>query len=211
VEAIQASVHAHRLDELCVLLRLDGLSGTGAVLTELRGLPFVMRCKVSELLDVLGVHTRMPVPADPHFSFPESPLVRTLSDCASCPCGADGQRDRLVVATHPQGSKKQRMGTLRDGLISELLVTTLAQDVLSAADVVALSLPRGSFETARSDEDREHDPDRWCSQTAWDTKPGTCASHGDLSANLLPYARPSVPLLSQTRGKQTAEQRDGTL
>jgi hypothetical protein len=35
------------------------------------------------------------------------------------------------------------------------------------ADVVALYLHRGAFENALSDEDREQDPDRWCSHAAW--------------------------------------------
>jgi hypothetical protein len=37
----------------------------------------------------------------------------------------------------------------------------------TAADVVALYLHRGAFETVLSDEDQEQDSDRWCSYTAW--------------------------------------------
>ena len=37
----------------------------------------------------------------------------------------------------------------------------------TASDVVELYLHRGAFEPARSDEDREIDPDRWCSHSAW--------------------------------------------
>jgi hypothetical protein len=46
VEAIQSYLRAHHLEDPCALLRLDGLYGTGAVLADLLGLPFVMRCKV---------------------------------------------------------------------------------------------------------------------------------------------------------------------
>lgn len=35
------------------------------------------------------------------------------------------------------------------------------------ADVVDLYLHRGAFECVLSDEDQEHDPDRWCSHIAW--------------------------------------------
>jgi len=45
-----------------------------------------------------------------------------------------------VVATHPKGSKKQRIGIERDGLIDELCVTSLPHGALTAADVMALSL-----------------------------------------------------------------------
>jgi hypothetical protein len=86
--------------------------------------------------------------------------------------GADEQTYRLVVATHPKGPKKQRIGVERDGLIYELFLTQLPQEAFTAADVVALYLHRGSFETVLSDEDREQDPDRWgshaaCGQEAW--------------------------------------------
>lgn len=43
VDAIQSYLHAHHLEDPCALLRLDGLYGTGAVLADLLGLPFVMR------------------------------------------------------------------------------------------------------------------------------------------------------------------------
>jgi hypothetical protein len=43
----------------------------------------------------------------------------------------------------------------------------LPQGAFTAADVVALYLQRGAFETALSDEDQEQDPDRWCSHAAW--------------------------------------------
>ena len=42
----------------------------------------------------------------------------------------------------------------------------LPQAAFTAADVVALYLHRGAFETARADEDLEQDPDRWCSHSA---------------------------------------------
>ena len=166
VEAIQSYLQAHQLSEACVLLRLDGLYGTGAVLADLGALPFVMRCKEYGLLDLPVVQTRLHLPADQQFTLPESSLVRTLYDCPDVPVGANGQHYRLVVATHPKGSKKQRIGIERDGLIYELFLTKLPQRAFTASDVVALYLHRGSFETTLSDEDREQDPDRWCSHAA---------------------------------------------
>jgi len=59
------------------------------------------------------------------------------------------------------------VGVERDGIVYELFLTTLPQGAFTAADVVALYLHRGSFETALSDEDSEQDPDRWCSHAAW--------------------------------------------
>jgi hypothetical protein len=168
VEAIQSYLRAHQLEDPFALLRLDGLYGTGAVLADLLGLPFVMRCKLYDLLDLPIVQTRLHLPADQQFTLPESPLVRTLYDCPDVPVGAGGHQYRLVVATHPKGPKKQRIGIERDGLIYELFLTKLPQDAFTASDVVALYLHRGSFETTLSDEDREQDPDRWMEATLVD-------------------------------------------
>jgi len=106
VEAIQSYLRAHHLEDPCALLRLDGLYGTGAVLADLLGLPFVMRCKVYGLLDLPVVQTRLHLPADQPFTLPESPLVRMLYDFPDVPVGEDGQHYRLVVATHPKGPRK---------------------------------------------------------------------------------------------------------
>jgi hypothetical protein len=80
--------------------------------------------------------------------------------------GEDGQHYRLVVATHPKGPKKQKIGVERDGLIYELFLTKLPQEAFTTSDVVMLYLHRGSFETVLSDEDSEQEPDRWCSHAA---------------------------------------------
>lgn len=166
VEAIRAYVRAHQVEASCVLLRLDGLYGTGAVAADLPGLAFVMRGKDYRLLDEPAVQARLHLPADQHFSLPESSLVRTLYDCPHQALGAQGPYCRLVVATHPKGSTPQRIGVERDGLIYELFLTKLPQEGFTASDVVALYLHRGAFETTLSDEDTEQDPDRWCSHSA---------------------------------------------
>ncbi len=166
VEAIQSYLRAHQLKDSCALLRLDGLYGTGAVLADLLGMPFVLRSKAYGLLDLPVVQTRLHLPVDQQFTLPESSLVRTLYDCPDVPVGPNGQHYRLVVATHLKGPKKQKIGVERDGLIYELFLTKMPQEAFTASDVVALYLHRGSFETALSDEDSEQDPDRWCSHAA---------------------------------------------
>ncbi len=166
IEAIGSYLRAHQFPEERALLRLDGLYGTGAVLADLLGFAFVMRGKDYRLLDLPAVQMRLHLPADQQFSRPESSLVRTLYDCPGVMVGASGQCCRLVVATHPAGPTKKRIGVERDGLIYELFLTKLPQQAFTAADVVALYLHRGAFETTLSDEDSEQDPDRWCSQAA---------------------------------------------
>jgi hypothetical protein len=136
------------------------------VLADLAGLAYVMRGKDYQLLDRAEVQLRLSLPAAGPFSRPESALCRTLYDCPDVPLRPPGTCCRLVVATHPAGPTKSRVGVEREGVVYELFLTNLPQGAFTAADVVALYLHRGAFENALSDEDVEQDPDRWCSQTA---------------------------------------------
>lgn len=172
VAAIGLYSKAHDLPEERVLLRLDGQYGTGAVLADLAGFCYVMRGKDYTVLDRTEVQSRLRLPPDQQFSRPESDLVRALYDCPDVPVGPDGQRCRVVVATHPASQKKSRVGLTRSGLVYELFFTNLPQGAFTAADVVALYLHRGAFEPTLADEDQEQNPDRWCShapcgQEAW--------------------------------------------
>jgi hypothetical protein len=170
--AIRGYLEAHHLSPISALVRLDGQYGTGTVITDLAGFSFVMRGKDYTVLDRESVQSRLHLPADQQFSRPESELVRSLYDCPDVAVGPDGQRCRVVVATHPANAQKSRVGLTRSGLVYELFFTHLPQDAFTASDVVALYLHRGAFEPVLADEDQEQDPDRWCShapagQEAW--------------------------------------------
>jgi hypothetical protein len=162
---IRRSLSAHGLPQARALLRLDGLYGTGALIADLADFSFVMRGKDYTVLDHPQVQARLHLPADSHFSRPESALVRQLYDCPDVPVGKEGCRCRVVVATHPAASKKSRIGQTREGVVYELFFTRLPQDGFTASDVVALYLHRGAFEPVLCDEDEELDPDRWCSHS----------------------------------------------
>ncbi len=166
VTAIQSYRETHQHSEERVLLRLDGQYGTGAVLADLAGLPFVMRGKDYQMLKRAEVQARLKLPPDQHLTHPESGVVRALYDCPDLPLGPEGMRCRLVVATHPAGTAKSRIGVTRAGVVYELFLTKLPQSAFTASDVVALYLHRGAFENALADEDQEQDPDRWVSHTA---------------------------------------------
>ena len=167
VAAIHASLKAHHLDAARAVLRLDGQYGTGAVVADLAGLAYVMRGQDYHLLDRDEVQTRLHLPPDQQVTHPESGITRALYDCPLVPLGAAGQSCRVVVATHPAGEKKSRVGRTREGVVYELFLTALPQRAFTAADVVALYLHRGAFENALADEDQEQEPDRWCSHAAW--------------------------------------------
>lgn len=68
VPAIQSSLQAHHHPQEYALLRLDGQYGTGAVLTDLAGLPFVMRGRDYQLLKRAEVQARLKLPPDQHLT-----------------------------------------------------------------------------------------------------------------------------------------------
>jgi len=74
---------------------------------------------------------------------------------------------RLVIATHAGTSSDPAVGTLRDGIVYELFVSTLPSPAFTASDILELYLHRGSFETVLADEDKEQDANRWYSHTPW--------------------------------------------
>jgi len=165
LSAIGRYLAARQLPQERALLRLDGQYGTGAVLADLAGFSFVMRGKEYAVLDHPLVQARLHLPPDQLQRRPESSLVRSLYDCPDVPVGSAGVQCRVVVATHPAGKKKSRVGVTRSGVVYELFFTTLPQQAFTASDVVELYLHRGAFEPALADEDVEQDPDRWCSQS----------------------------------------------
>jgi hypothetical protein len=148
VTTIQSYPEAHHHPEERVLLRLDGHYGTGAVLADLAGLPFVMRGRDYQLLKRAEVQARLKLPPDQHLARAESGMVRALYDCPDLPLGPEGMRCRLIVATHQAGATKSRIGVTRAGVVDELFLTKLPQSAFTPSDVVALSLHRGAFENA---------------------------------------------------------------
>ncbi len=145
------------------LLRLDGQYGTGAVLADVADFAFVTRGKDYTVLDHSRVQARLHLPPDQVQQRPESQMVRSLYDCPEVPVGPEGVLCRVVVATHPAIKKKSPVGVTRAGMVYELFFTNLPQQGFTASDVVEVYLHRGAFEPALADEDREQDPDRWCS------------------------------------------------
>ena len=113
-------------------------------------------CQIRDdtVLDRPEVQSRLHLPADQQFSRAESSLVRQLYDCPDVAVGPEGVRCRVVVATHPAGVKKSRIGDTRKGIVYELFFTHLPQKSFIASDVVALYLHRGAFEPVLADEDQ---------------------------------------------------------
>jgi hypothetical protein len=167
LSAIGRYLTAQHLSQERALLRLDGQYGTGAVLSDVGGFAFVTRGKAYTLLVHPLVQARLHLPPDQFQQRPESQVVRSLYDCPAVPVGSEGVPCRVVVATHPESSKKSPVGVTREGVVYELFFTNLPQQGFTTSDVVEVYLHRGAFEPALADEDAEQEPDRWCSHSAW--------------------------------------------
>jgi hypothetical protein len=167
LSVIRCSLTVYQLEPSRTLLWLDGQYGTGAVLSDVAEVALVTRGKEYSVLDHPLLQARLHLPPDQFQQRPESQMVRSLDDCPQIPVGPDGAQCRVIVATHPAGKKKNPVGVTRAGVVYELFFTKLPQHAFTACDVVELYLHRGAFEPALSDEDREQDPDRWCSHSAW--------------------------------------------
>ena len=117
VTAIQRYREAHHHPAERVLLRLDGQYGTGAVLTDLAGLPFVMRGKTYHLLKQAEIQAQHPQPADHYLTHTEGGNTRALYDFPTVPVVPEGIVCRVVGATHPAGPKKSPVGVTRAGVV----------------------------------------------------------------------------------------------
>jgi hypothetical protein len=150
-----------------IILRLDGQYGDLAVIVDLlrSGLCFLTRGKDYGLLNLPAIQVRLALPPDAVSTHPETGTCRALFDCPAIPLPGTALTMRVIVATHPATEKAAPIGVTRDGGVYELFFTALPPSAFTPADVVALYLHRGAFETVLADEDREQDPDRWVSQT----------------------------------------------
>ena len=164
--AIRRYATMHSVPTSWLLVRLDGLYGSGAYVSVLHeaGVAFVLRGKDYGVLAYPQIQARLALAADGELSHSESGTRRLLYDCAAVPLPS-GAVCRVIIATHPATTSKPAVGVSQDGVVHELFYTALPQEGFCAADVVKLYLHRGAFEQVLADEDQEQDPDRWCSQT----------------------------------------------
>ena len=167
VKAISAYLQAQSLQPGQAVVRLDGQYGNGAIVADLAGLAYVMLGKDYDLLDLESVQARLAQPPDQQTTHPETGTCRTLFDFPDLLLSPSGSRTRVIVAAHAIPETPVKVGTIRGEHVYELFYTALPPGAFTPADVVALYLHRGAFETVLADEDKEQGPDRWCSHTAW--------------------------------------------
>lgn len=158
----------HQLLPSHILLRLDGGYGDTPVLSDILalGLGVIARSRDYALLGRPEVLAALSCPPTPSLH-PESGMLRDVYECPSIRLKRGGPCVRIVIATHPATDEPPKVGQQRDQVVYELFVSSILSPALTANDLLDLYRHRGSFETVLADEDREQDPDRWCSQTHW--------------------------------------------
>ncbi|WP_111324697.1 hypothetical protein [Thermosporothrix hazakensis] len=159
-------------------VRLDGQYGNGVIVADLAGLAYVMRGKDYDLLDLELVQARLAQLPNQQTTHPNTGTSRALFDFSDLSLSPTGPRTRVIVAMHQAAPTKAPVGTTRGELVYELFYTGLLPSAFTPADVVALYLHRGAFETVLADEDKEQDPDRWCSHTAWGRSSSSFSRNG---------------------------------
>jgi hypothetical protein len=93
-------------------------------------------------------------------------MARYVFHRGQCPEAAISFRLLVTRRVAPADPKQVTVGTLRDGHVYELFLTSQPASSLPAATVLELYQHRGSFEQVLSDAAEEQDPARWCSRTA---------------------------------------------
>ena len=167
VKTIRAYLQAQSLQPCQAVVRLDGQYGNRAILADLAGLAYVMRGKDYDLLDLPEVQARLTQPPDQQTTHPETGTCRALFDFPDLSLSLTGPSTRVIVAARPVPEAPVKVGTTRGESVYELFYTALPPGAFTPADVVSLYLHRGAFEAVLADEDKEQEPDRWCSHTAW--------------------------------------------
>ncbi len=154
------------------LVRLDGLYGTASTLARLHqyGLGFLVRGRDYQLLDHPLVQARLQHPCDGEVRHPETRVQRELFEVGYitdwlAPLTGAAVACRVMVARRPAPADPAdvAIGKLVGDHVYELFLTSHPAHRLPAADLLALYNGRGGFEQVLGDEDREQDPDRWCS------------------------------------------------
>jgi len=144
------------------LIRVDGQYGDATVIAEIvaLGLHVIVRKRGDAVL----AHPRLQaVLTEPPIAVLTGPRVAEVFDVLEMVLEEGMPAMRLIVVRHAWNGEKIAVGKVIGEWVYEQFVTTLAPEGFRATDILDLYHGRGAFEGTLADEDREGDPDRWCS------------------------------------------------
>jgi hypothetical protein len=169
LQAVTTYLTAWELPRACGVVRVDGQYGDSSVIADIvaSGLQIVVRKRGYRWLNhplVQAALTHEPVAT---ITTRESQVTYEVFDLPQMLL-EDGTTSVRLVITRRAWKRREpiSVGKVLGEWVYEQFVTTLPPDRLLATDVLDLYQGRGAFEGTLADEDREGDPDRWCSLTA---------------------------------------------
>jgi hypothetical protein len=149
------------------IVRVDGQYGDGSVIADIvaTGIHIVVRKRGYVLLDHPLVQAAIAHEPVATITTRESHVTYELFDLPDVPLDGETSRVRLILTRRAWKGEPITVGKVLGKWVYEQFVTTLPSAGFLAADILDLYQGRGAFEGTLADEDREGDPDRWCSLT----------------------------------------------
>ncbi len=109
-----------------------------------------MRGKDYDLLDLSQVQACLAQSPDQETIHPETGTCRALYDFPDLTLSPAGPRTRVIVAARRAPDSPVKIGTTRGENVYKLFYTALPPGAFTPADIVALYLHRGAFETVHA-------------------------------------------------------------
>jgi hypothetical protein len=168
LQAVTAYLNAWELPAASGIVRVDGQYGDSAVIADsvASGMPIVVRKRGYRLLDHPLVQAALAHEPVAQITTRESQVTYEIFDLPQMLL-EDGSLSVRVALTRRAWKRGEpiSVGKVVGDWVDEHFVTTLPPEGFVATDVLELYQGRGAFEGTLADEDREGDPDRWCSLT----------------------------------------------
>jgi hypothetical protein len=168
LQAVMTYLTMWELPRRCGIVRVDGQYGDSSVMADIlaTGLHIVARKRGYRLLDHPQVQAALAhepvatmITRESQVTYEVFDLPQMLLDDGTTPV-------RLLLTRRAWKREPISVGKVLGKWVYEQFVTTLPAEGFLATDVLDLYQGRGAFEGTLADEDREGDPDRWCSLTA---------------------------------------------
>jgi hypothetical protein len=169
LQAVTTYLAAWELPVSSGIVRLDGQYGDSAVIADIvaTGVQIVVRKRGYRWLEHPLVQAALAHEPVATLTTRESQVTYEVFDLPHMLL-EDGMASIRLVITRRAWKRGEpiAVGKVLGEWVYEQFVTTLSPERLLATDVLELYQGRGAFEGTLADEDREGDPDRWCSLTA---------------------------------------------
>jgi hypothetical protein len=169
VQAVTAYLTAWELPTASAIVRVDGQYGDSTVIADIvaSGVQIVVRKRGYRILAHPLVQAALAQDPVARITTRESQVTYEVFDLPQMLL-EDGTTSVRLLLTRRAWKQGQpiSVGKVLGEWVYEQFVTTLPPEGFLATDVLDLYQGRGAFEGTLADEDREGDPDRWCSLTA---------------------------------------------